>query len=38
MIRRCVFVGDMHVGSSMGMWLKVVREDETVLDPNPAQL
>ena len=37
MIRRCVFVGDMHVGSSMGMWMPKEREDGSKFDMNPAQ-
>jgi len=35
--RKCVFVGDMHVGSLVGLWATASYEDGTRLPKNPAQ-
>jgi hypothetical protein len=37
MSRKCVFVGDMHTGSRVGLWKKHTLEDDTVIGVNPAQ-
>lgn len=37
MQRKCVFVGDLHVGSRIGLWLSHTLEDNTFIGVNPAQ-
>ena len=37
MKRRCVFIGDLHVGSRMALWKKHTLEDGTVIGTNEAQ-
>ena len=37
MTRKCVFVGDLHVGSRVALWKNHKLDDDTVVAANPAQ-
>ena len=37
MSRKCVFVGDLHVGSRVALWLPHTLPDDTYIGMNPAQ-